>query len=123
MAGVEIIANVCEYPLDTIVKNTGASPEIVKERLRQHLKGHKLFYIDVEAAEVDDLVAAVKQFKSKIPNPDFSKRYGYNAATGIYGDLINDGVIDPAKVPISALRHATSVISLVLSCNSVVVND
>lgn len=124
LAGVEIIANVCEYPLDTIVKNTGASPEIVKERLRQHLTGHKLFYIDVQAADVEDLVSAVRQFKSKTPvGVDASKRYGYNAATGIYGDLINDGIIDPVKVSRCAITYATSVIGLLLSCNSIIANE
>lgn len=125
LAGVEIIANACEYPLDTIVKNTGASPEIVKERLKQHSTGHKLFYIDVETADVEDLVSAVRQFKSKpsVNVGDISKRYGYNASTGIYGDLIVDGVIDPVRVPRCAIQHAVSVISLVLSCNSVIVTD
>lgn len=124
LAGVEIIANACEYPLDTIVKNTGASPEIVKERLKQHSTGHKLFYIDVETADVEDLVSVVRQFKSKAPvSGDIGKRYGYNAATGVYGDLIVDGVIDPVRVARCAIQHAVSVISLVLSCNSIVCNE
>ena len=32
--------------------------------------------------------------------------YGYNAGSGEYGDMIEMGVLDPAKVTRSALQHA-----------------
>ncbi|MBP6095410.1 MAG: chaperonin GroEL [Methyloversatilis sp.] len=41
--------------------------------------------------------------------------YGYNAATGQYGDLIEMGVLDPAKVTRCALLNATSIASLILT--------
>ena len=34
---------------------------------------------------------------------------GYNAATGEYGDLVAQGVLDPVKVTRSALVNATSI--------------
>ncbi len=40
---------------------------------------------------------------------------GYNALTGQYGDMVDMGVIDPAKVVITALRHASSVAGLILT--------
>jgi chaperonin GroEL len=121
LAGYEIIANVCEYPLNTIVSNTGASPDVIKERLKQSQTGHKVFYIDTQNVDVDDLVSAVKEFKKRQDQPE-NKRFGYNAAKGTYGDLVNEGVIDPIKVTRAALSHAVSVIGLMLSCNSVIVN-
>ena len=35
--------------------------------------------------------------------------YGYNAATGEYGDLFAMGIIDPTKVAKTALQNAASV--------------
>ena len=46
---------------------------------------------------------------------------GYNAATGEYGDLIKDGVIDPVKVTRSALANAASIASLLLTTETLVV--
>jgi chaperonin GroEL len=41
--------------------------------------------------------------------------YGYNAATGEYGDMLEMGILDPAKVTRSALEHAASVAGLMLT--------
>lgn len=123
LAGMEIIANVCEYPLNTIVSNTGASPDVIKQRLKTSLTGHKVFYIDTENADVEDLVSAVRHFKAKTDTNKDERRFGYNAAKGTYGDLVAEGIIDPVKVTRYALEHAVSVIGLTLSCNSVIVNE
>lgn len=41
--------------------------------------------------------------------------FGYNAATGDYGDLVEAGVVDPTKVTRSALQNAASIASLILT--------
>jgi chaperonin GroEL len=41
--------------------------------------------------------------------------YGYNAATGVYGDMIEFGILDPAKVTRTALQNAASVAGLLLT--------
>jgi len=41
--------------------------------------------------------------------------YGYNAATGEYGDLVTQGVLDPTKVTRTALQNAASVAALLLT--------
>ena len=41
--------------------------------------------------------------------------YGYNAATGEYGDMIEMGILDPAKVTRTALQAAGSVAGLMIS--------
>ncbi|MFH1789779.1 MAG: chaperonin GroEL [bacterium] len=46
--------------------------------------------------------------------------FGYNAATGKYGDLIADGVIDPTKVTRSALQNAVSIAGMLLTTEAVV---
>nr|WP_319923331.1 chaperonin GroEL [Moraxella catarrhalis] len=44
-----------------------------------------------------------------------SGNYGYNAASGEYGDMLEMGILDPAKVTRSALEHAASVAGLMLT--------
>jgi len=46
--------------------------------------------------------------------------FGYNAATGEYGDLLAAGVIDPAKVVRTALQNAASVAGLMLTTECLV---
>jgi chaperonin GroEL len=41
--------------------------------------------------------------------------YGYNAATGEYGDMVEQGVIDPTKVTKTALVNAASIAGLILT--------
>ncbi|NMF87761.1 chaperonin GroEL [Aromatoleum petrolei] len=46
--------------------------------------------------------------------------FGYNAATGEYGDLVGIGVIDPTKVTRTALQNAASVAGLILTTDATV---
>ncbi|OLU32777.1 chaperonin GroL [Pseudomonas sp. PA15(2017)] len=46
--------------------------------------------------------------------------YGYNAANGEYGDLIEFGIIDPAKVTRSALQAAASIAGLLITTEAIV---
>lgn len=46
--------------------------------------------------------------------------YGYNAATGEYGDMLEMGILDPAKVTRSALENAASVAGLMLTTEAMI---
>ncbi|MGF1527493.1 MAG: chaperonin GroEL [Candidatus Competibacterales bacterium] len=46
--------------------------------------------------------------------------FGYNAATGDYGDMIEMGILDPTKVTRSALQNASSVAGLLLTTEAMV---
>jgi len=46
--------------------------------------------------------------------------FGYNAQTGEYGDLVKQGVIDPAKVVRTALQDASSVAGLLITTEAMV---
>jgi len=48
---------------------------------------------------------------------------GFNAATGVYGDLVADGVIDPAKVTRSTLQNAASIAALLLTTEALVAEE
>ena len=45
---------------------------------------------------------------------------GYNAATGEFGDLVAQGIVDPAKVTRSALQNAASIAGMVLTTECLV---
>jgi len=47
--------------------------------------------------------------------------HGYNAATGEYGDLVAQGVIDPVKVTRSAVQNAASIAGMLLTTETLVV--
>ncbi|EKT4455702.1 chaperonin GroEL [Pseudomonas putida] len=49
-----------------------------------------------------------------------SGNYGYNAATGEYGDMIEMGILDPAKVTRSALQAAASIGGLMITTEAMV---
>ena len=49
-----------------------------------------------------------------------SGNFGYNAATGEYGDMIEMGILDPAKVTRSALQAAASIGGLMITTEAMV---
>jgi len=46
--------------------------------------------------------------------------FGYNAATGAYGDLLEMGILDPTKVTRCALQNAASIASLILTTDAMI---
>jgi chaperonin GroEL len=48
--------------------------------------------------------------------------HGYNAATGEYGDLMAQGIIDPVKVTRSAVQNAASIAGMLLTTEVLVVD-
>jgi chaperonin GroEL len=46
--------------------------------------------------------------------------YGYNAATGEYGDMVEMGILDPTKVTRSALQNAASVAGLMITTEAMI---
>ncbi|NGM88755.1 chaperonin GroEL [Parapusillimonas sp. SGNA-6] len=51
---------------------------------------------------------------------DGKGNYGYNAATGEFGDLVETGVVDPTKVTRTALQNAASIAGLILTTDATV---
>ena len=46
--------------------------------------------------------------------------YGFNAATNEYGDMLEEGVVDPTKVVRSALQNASSIAGLLLTTETLI---
>ena len=83
--GFDIIAEAVEAPLFQIATNSGASGDLVVEKVK-----------------------------------DLPAKHGFNAATHEYGDLVKQGIIDPAMVAKTALINAASVAGLMLTTNVLV---
>ncbi len=49
--------------------------------------------------------------------------FGFNAETGEFGDLVKEGVIDPAKVTRLALQNAASIVSLMLTTEVLIADE
>ena len=49
--------------------------------------------------------------------------YGYDALRGQYGDMLANGIIDPAKVSRTALQNAASVAGMILTTQSLISED
>ncbi|KHG64568.1 molecular chaperone GroEL [Thermus sp. 2.9] len=56
----------------------------------------------------------------KILSESKNLRYGFNAATGEFVDMVEAGIVDPAKVTRSALQNAASIGALILTTEAVV---
>lgn len=110
-AGVQVVLNACKVPLITIVENTGKSSDVVMDKLSEHFK----IILPSMAGQRD-----CPSDKLKAEN---KYRFGYDAAKGVYGNLVQAGIIDPVKVTRCSLEHATSIVSLMLTCNAVILND
>jgi len=48
---------------------------------------------------------------------------GYNAATNRFGNMYEEGVVDPAKVTRSGLQNATSIASMILTTECIIVDE
>jgi chaperonin GroEL len=75
----------------------------VEEPLRQIVRN--------AGGDASVVLNAVKQGKGN---------YGYNAATGEYGDMIEMGILDPTKVTRFALQNAASVSGLLLTTEAMI---
>ena len=83
--GINILKRAIQEPLRMIVRNAGAEPSVVLNKVAEG-KG----------------------------------AYGYNAANGTYGDMLEMGILDPAKVTRLALQNAASVAGLLLTTEAMV---
>jgi len=88
--GVSILRRALEEPLRQLVVNGGKDGSVVVEGVRR----------------------AQKEYNSD--------KYGYNVLTDKYEDMVESGIIDPAKVTRSALQNATSIAAMILTTEALI---
>lgn len=84
--GAKILIQACEAPFATILANAGISSELVKNHLITDNR-----------------------------EPKVNNTHGYDAKRQVYVDMLESGIIDPAKVTRSALENAVSIVGLMLT--------
>jgi chaperonin GroEL len=88
--GVKIVRDSLEVPMRKIAENAGQDGSVVVENVRQ------------------------RQVK------EGNKKFGYNVLTEEYTDMVEGGVIDPAKVTRGALENAASIAAMILTTEALI---
>jgi chaperonin GroEL len=88
--GVKIVRNALEMPLRGIARNAGKDGAVVAENVRRE-----------QIAKKTDTI-------------------GYNVLTDEYVDMIEAGIIDPAKVTKGALENAASIAAMILTTEALI---
>ena len=104
--GVALYSNVCED--DFIGKEDEKS--VACRIMCSALKAPMAQIMDNAGLDVDDVISEIV----------FDGNQGYDVKNNQYGDMIEMGVVDPAKVTKNALRNAVSVATTILSTNAIV---
>ncbi|KAL0853265.1 hypothetical protein Bca101_058417 [Brassica carinata] len=112
--GADIVKRALSYPLKLIAKNAGVNGSVVSEKV---VKQKTSILCDLDLTQMlEELYFIHWQVLS-----NDNVKYGYNAATGKYEDLMAAGIIDPTKVVRCCLEHAASVAKTFLMSDCVVV--
>ena len=88
--GIQILKRALEEPMRQLAKNAGEDGAVI--------------------------IADVRRFQAEKGD----NNYGYNVLTGKYGNLIEQGVIDPVKVTRSAVQNAVSIAGLLLTTEALI---
>src|ERR1700712_1949398 len=108
--GVALIR--CTPVVDALIKTLEGDEKIGASIIRRAIE--EPLRMIVHNAGEEGAVVIGKINESKDTN------FGYNAATGVYEDLVKAGVIDPPKVTRTALQNAASIAGLMLTTEAMV---
>ena len=107
----------------TLLRAISAVEELIKKLEGDEATGAKIVRLALEepARQIAENAGyegsvIVQQILAETKNP----RYGFNAATGEFVDMVEAGIVDPAKVTRSALQNAASIGALILTTEAVV---
>ena len=92
--GISIVKKAVEEPIRQILLNAGLEPSVIINEIKKHHTNSE----------------------------DETDAYGYNARIDEYGDMIQEGVVDPTKVTRVALQNAASVAGLLITTEATITN-
>lgn len=114
--GAQIVALALTQPLHRLATNAGKSGDVIVGKVAA--QAGKITFVDTEEWEkTRHKPSAVMSFETSKPGLN----YGYNAATDTFEDLVEAGIIDPAKVVRLALQNAAELAGLLLTAAALVV--
>ncbi len=102
----------CQGVLDELAATLTGDERTGVLILRRSMEEPMIQIADNAGIEGTVVVDAVK----KNPDPE----YGYDAMVGVYGNMIERGVIDPVKVTRSAIENAASIANMILTTESLI---
>jgi chaperonin GroEL len=120
---------------DGIVPGGGTALFYAAEKAKSELANHTndrdiLAGIDIVLKACKEPLRRIVQNSDKSPDViedemlrNIDSNLGYDAATGRFINLVEAGIIDPAKVTKTALKNSTSVAKLFMNLDAVVLND
>jgi len=120
-SGLRIVHRALEEPLRRIVANAGQEPSVVVDRVESGWQVGAQSGLE-SGPESGPKSGAKSGTVIGQPVDESGAAWGYNAATGEYGDLLQMGVIDPAKVTRLALQNAGSIAALILMTDCLIVH-
>jgi chaperonin GroEL len=88
--GVQILRRALEEPLRQLARNAGEDGAVV--------------------------IDAVRRYQKEKNDP----AYGYNVLTGQFGNMMEHGIMDPAKVTRSAVQNAVSIAGMILTTEALI---
>ena len=91
--GVKIVRQALEFPLRKIAENAGKDGAVILENVRRFQEEKK------------------------------DKNIGYNVLSEEYVDMVDAGVIDPAKVTRGALENAASIAAMILTTEALIADE
>lgn len=107
--GIDIIRRVLDAPMRQIIANAGDEPGAVMAEVLRANKEEKFthgFMAEAISAKKDDKFT-----------------YGYNAVQRKVSNMLDDGIVDPAKVVRNAILNAASVAGLMLTTECIVTDE
>lgn len=111
--GAEIIAKALTQPLHRIATNAGKSGDVIVGRVQA------AYPVPIGGI---NFVAEPSGIKYPVGGGINCKYLGYNAATDSYVDMVEEGIIDPAKVVRLALQNSAELAGLLLTSAALVVD-
>ncbi len=90
MTGVNILRRALEEPMRGIAENAGMDGAVI--------------------------VSTIRRLQAEKKNPNI----GYDVIRGDYGDMIEWGIADPAKVTRSAVENASSIAAMILTTEALI---
>ncbi len=102
----------CTTEVDSLIKTLEGDEKIGASIIRRALEEPLRMIVSNAGDEGAVVIGRIHESKDN--------NYGYNAATGVYEDLVKAGVIDPTKVTRTALQNAASIAGLMLTTEAMI---
>jgi len=118
--GAEIVAQALTQPLHRLASNAGKSGDVIVSQVVDRQTGWEKILDAMQDRPQGSYRALTEDERKALAS--VRVRWGYNAATDEFEDLVDAGIIDPAKVVRLALQNSAELAGLLLTSAALVVD-